>query len=275
MPSRAPKSRAPAVLAGVLALVLAGVVATAAIILLTESSPSTTPPSCHVALGPSTFVLAPDQATNATTIAAVGKRLGLPDHAVTVALAAALQESQLHNLDHGDRDSLGLFQQRPSQGWGTPAEIMTPTYAAQVFFQHLARISGWESLAVTDAAQRVQRSGAPSAYAQWETEARAVAQATTGEVPAGLTCQAPTPTAGSSVAAVNQTLTAELGAPALGTTLEAARGWTVASWLVGHSEQFGITSVSFQGQTWTPSAGAWQSGAAASAQVRVQFAGSS
>jgi hypothetical protein len=275
MPSRAPKSRAPVVLAGVLAVVLAGVVATAAVILLTATSPVTAPPQCRVALGPSSFVLAPDQATNATTIAAVGKRLGLPDHAVTVALAAALQESQLHNLDHGDRDSLGLFQQRPSQGWGTPAEIMTPSYAAQVFFQHLAQINGWETLAVTDAAQRVQRSGAPSAYAQWETEARAVARATTGEVPAGLTCRAPTPSTGSSVATLDQTLNAELGAPTLGTALEAARGWTVASWLVGHSGQFGITSVSFAGQTWTPSAGAWQADTAATSQVRVQLAGSS
>jgi hypothetical protein len=276
MPSRAPRSRAPksrasAVLAGVLALVLAGVVAAAAIIELTAGGSGTAPPECRVTLGTATFSLSPDQANNATTIAAVGKSMGLPDHAVTVALAAAMQESQLHNLDHGDRDSLGLFQQRPSQGWGTPAEILTPSFAARSFFQHLAQITGWESLAVTDAAQRVQRSGAPSAYAQWETEARAVAQATTGEIPAGLACRAPTPTT-SSGTALDQQLTAEVGTPALGTTLDPARGWTVASWLVGHSEQFGITSVSFGGQTWTPSAGAWEAGTGVSTQVRVQLA---
>ena len=84
-----------------------------------------------------TYTLDIDQAANSTTIAAVGKRLGLPDHAVTVALAAALQESRLHNLPYGDRDSLGLFQQRPSQGWGTATEILTPSYAAAAFFRAL------------------------------------------------------------------------------------------------------------------------------------------
>jgi hypothetical protein len=225
-----------------------------------------------VTLGASSFVLQTDQATNATTIAAVGKRLGMPDHAVTVAVATALQESGLHNLDHGDRDSLGLFQQRPSQGWGTPDEILTPSYSARVFYEHLARVPGWETLAVTDAAQRVQRSGAPHAYAQWETEARAIAQATTGEVPAGLACRNDTPRTGTTVGAVNAVLTAELGAPALGTTLADARGWTVASWLVGHSTQFGIVSVSFQGRRWTPSAGSWEAGAPATADVRVELA---
>ena len=86
--------------------------------------------ACRVMDGTTPFTLALDQTANATTIAAVGKAMGLPDHAVTIALATAFQESRLHNLAHGDLDSLGLFQQRPSQGWGTPAQIMTPTYAA-------------------------------------------------------------------------------------------------------------------------------------------------
>ena len=87
--------------------------------------------SCRVDLDQSSYKLDLEQAQHATTIAAVGKRLGLPDHAVTVALAAAFQESNLHNLAHGDRDSLGLFQQRPSQGWGTPSQVMDPNYAAK------------------------------------------------------------------------------------------------------------------------------------------------
>lgn len=264
-------SRAWAV-AAVVVLVVG--LATAAVIELTTSGGSG-PSQCRVSVDAARFVLEPDQATNATTIAAVGKRLGLPDHAVTVALAAALQESNLHNLDHGDRDSLGLFQQRPSQGWGTPEQILTPTYAAQSFFQHLSRVAGWEALAVTDAAQRVQRSGAPSAYAQWEPEARALARATTGEVPAALACRAPTPRLGVSVASLNQVLTAELGSPGLGAALTSPRGWTVASWLVGHSTQYGITSVSFEGRTWTPSAGSWQAGTPATSDVRVELAGSS
>ena len=82
------------------------------------------------------------------------------------ALAAAFQESGLHNLSHGDRDSLGLFQQRPSQGWGTPSQIMDPGYAAGAFYHRLAQVTGWQTTSVTDAAQQVQRSAAPDAYAQ-------------------------------------------------------------------------------------------------------------
>jgi hypothetical protein len=79
------------------------------------------PPGCHVALDGQTYTLTQEQTAHATTISAVGKRLGMPAHAVSVALATALQESKLRNLDYGDRDSLGLFQQRPSQGWGPRA----------------------------------------------------------------------------------------------------------------------------------------------------------
>ena len=197
------------------------------------------------------------------------KRLGLPDHAVTIALAAALQESQLHNLDHGDRDSRGLFQQRPSQGWGTASQVMTPSYAAAAFFQHLTRIAGWESLPVTTAAQRVQRSGSPGAYATWESEARAIAQATTGEIAAGLSCRIDAVPPAGSAAALQQTMTRELGSAPLGTPLPDARGWTVATWLIGHAPQFGITSVAFAGQVWTPSDGRWLPQGPPEARVQI------
>ena len=84
---------------------------------------------------------------------------------MTVALAAALQESNLLNLPYGDRDSLGLFQQRPSQGWGTAAQILDPAYAASAFYARLVDVPGWESLPVTQAAQLVQSSADPGAYA--------------------------------------------------------------------------------------------------------------
>ena len=265
-----PRARKLTAAAAALAVLVAGVVV--AVIELAARSGPPANAQCRVALGPSSYVIDLDQAANATTIAGVGKRLGLPDHAVTVAVAVALQESGLHNLDHGDRDSLGLFQQRPSQGWGTPAQIMTPTYAAQVFYEHLAQVPGWETLPVTDAAQRVQRSGAPQAYAQWEGEARAIAQATTGEIPAGLACRSATPETGTPVATVNAALTTELGTPGLGTALADARGWTVASWLVGHAHRYGILSVSFQGRVWTPGTGAWRDGQPSTTDVRIALA---
>jgi hypothetical protein len=129
------------------------------------------------------YSITPDQAQNAAIIAAVALRKGMPDHAVTVALATALQESQLRNLSYGDMDSIGLFQQRPSQGWGTSAQIMDPNYSASSFYDHLVQMTGWQTMPVTEAAQLVQHSATPDAYATWETEARALARALTGDFP--------------------------------------------------------------------------------------------
>lgn len=232
--------------------------------------PTAAAPSCHVSAGAATYELDLEQATHATTIAAVGKRLGLPDHAVSVALAAALQESKLHNLSYGDRDSVGLFQQRPSQGWGTASQLTTPTYAATAFYNRLAQVDGWETLSVTDAAQHVQRSAAPNAYARWEPQARATAQALTGQVPAGLSCRSSVSYATGPTERLSQRMSQELGLTSLATTLPAARGWTVASWLVGHAPQLGITSVAFAGQTWTPNSGKWVPSVPTEPRVRIQ-----
>jgi len=215
------------------------------------------PPGCRVSLDNIVYTLNPEQTAHATTIAAVGKHMGMPDHAVSVALAAALQESKLENLQHGDRDSLGLFQQRPSQGWGSVSDVLTPHYAAGAFYRRLARISGWETLPVTTAAQRVQRSGAPLAYAKWEHEARALAQAATGEIPAGLSCRVDVGPTQASGKPLRQTLTRELGPLTLDVPVPEARGWTVASWLIGHAPEFGISEVSFAGRAWTASSGRW------------------
>lgn len=116
-----------------------------------------------------------EQVANAAVIAATGRQMGIPERGVVVALATAAQESRLRNLDYGDRDSVGLFQQRPSQGWGQLAELMRPEYAATKFYEALQRIPGWEQLPLTEAAQAVQRSAFPTAYARWETLAAALA----------------------------------------------------------------------------------------------------
>jgi hypothetical protein len=148
-------------------------------------------PGCKVISGEgdrTTYELTPEQAVNAATITAVGTARKLPERAVTIALAAALQESTLRNLDHGDRDSLGLFQQRPSQGWGTPKEIMDPLYSAGLFYDHLLEVPGYLDMPLTDAAQRVQRSAFPYAYAKHEPDAALLAAALTGRSAATLTC---------------------------------------------------------------------------------------
>ncbi|MEU1008816.1 heavy metal transporter [Streptomyces sp. NPDC005890] len=134
------------------------------------------------------YAFTPEQAVNAATIAAVGTGRGMPERAVTIALATALQESGLRNIGHGDRDSLGLFQQRPSQGWGTERQIMDPAYAAGIFYAHLAKVPDYPDLPLTVAAQRVQRSGYPEAYAKHEPDAALLAAALTGRAAATLTC---------------------------------------------------------------------------------------
>lgn len=120
------------------------------------------------------------QLANAGTIMAVGQTLGVPQRGLVVALATAMQESTLRNLTYGDRDSVGLFQQRPSSGWGTVAELTTPEVSARKFYTALLDVPGWETMPVTVAAQRVQRSAFPLAYAKWEALATALVQTGAG-----------------------------------------------------------------------------------------------
>jgi peptidoglycan DL-endopeptidase CwlO len=112
--------------------------------------------------------LSPEQRRNASAIIGVAKERGAPPRAWLVALATAMQESTLRNINYGDRDSLGLFQQRPSQGWGSPAEVTDPRYSTGIFLDRLLALPGWEQMPVTEAAQTVQRSAFPDAYAKWE-----------------------------------------------------------------------------------------------------------
>ncbi|MER5972827.1 C40 family peptidase [Streptomyces sp. NPDC002055] len=118
-----------------------------------------------------------EQVPNAKTIQATGVAMNIPARGQVVALATALQESGLRNLTYGDRDSLGLFQQRPSQGWGTANEILDPIHTSTTFYEGLQKVSGWQSLSIAQAAQAVQRSGFPEAYAKWEPLAAALLKA--------------------------------------------------------------------------------------------------
>ena len=149
------------------------------------------PGHCTVA-GLSMSVTA-EQVANAATIARVGRDRGLPERAVVIALATAQQESRLRNLDYGDRDSLGLFQQRPSSGWGTAEQVQDPVYAAGKFYDHLVGIPGWNTGRLTVVADAVQRSAFPEAYGQWEEMAQKLAAAQISELPDQIVC---TPDAG-------------------------------------------------------------------------------
>jgi hypothetical protein len=150
------------------------------------AQPKATPgPSPAAAAAPCVASRAPHpwddaQRKNATTIVQVGVALAVPVRGEVVAVAAAMQESQLYNLGNlgakNDHDSLGLFQQRPSMGWGTAAQLTDPVYAATAFYLALKHVPRWESMAVTVAAQRVQRSAFPNSYAKWEADATSLVQ---------------------------------------------------------------------------------------------------
>jgi hypothetical protein len=179
---RSRSRRRGAHLGRVLAVVVAlAAVATGVLVLLDRGvGPLPDPESCQARVGGVVVDLSTDQAENATTIVAVAVRRGLPARAASIALATAYQESKLRNLTRGDRDSLGLFQQRPSQGWGTRRQVLDPYHATNAFYDALVKVDGYQSMRITEAAQRVQRSGFPEAYADHEADGRALASALTG-----------------------------------------------------------------------------------------------
>lgn len=245
-----------------------------------------------------------DQAQNASTIAAVGIQQSVPVFGIEVAVATAMQESKLHNVGYGDRDSLGLFQQRPSQGWGTSAQIMDPVYASTKFYQALLNVSGWQSMTLTQAAQAVQKSGAPDAYAQHQSDATVVAAVFTGAAGAGLGCTLDNPTFGAQTKDASKLLTTraqavldalraqfgtanvgkvsaiasdglsfDVAAPSsLSGDQATARGWAIANWMAAQAESMGVAKVAYTDRSWSANAGAsgWSTASAGSADPAVQ-----
>jgi hypothetical protein len=236
---------------------------------------------CQVDTSDGLVQLSLDQMRNASTIAAVATARNLPERAVTISLATAMQESRLTNLTGGDRDSIGLFQQRPSQGWGRPEQIADPVYATNKFLDRLIEIPGYAQLPLTQAAQDVQHSAFPDAYAQHEADAMTLASALSGRIQAAMTCSvngvgtAATGTGTSALAAELKKdfgkviSTSALGAapttggsPSAGPqqrlavslrsgSLQTQRGWAVAQWSVAHAKDLHITAVEYAGKRWT------------------------
>jgi hypothetical protein len=247
-------------------------------------SPTVTPPpppACQAGTGPTAIPLAVDQAGIAATIAGVAARDRLPRQAVTIALATALQESQLENLDYGDRDSVGVFQQRPSQGWGTTAEIEDPVYATTRFFAALVQVHGYTTMPVDQAAQDVQHSADGSAYEQWAQVAALLAGYFTGTPPAQVSCwytPAGRPDLNGALDQLTRTFgpegengvlvrmaTDRSGKKKKDGTVAVVRvqrdgAWTVAGWLVAHAQQYGISQIRYAGYVWNAADGSmgWQ-----------------
>jgi hypothetical protein len=146
---------------------------------------------CTAEVGGHTVDIDLEQAENAALITAISLERGMPARAASIALATAFQESKLYNIDYGDRDSVGLFQQRPSQGWGSVEQLMDPVFATHAFYDELAEVEGYQAMEITEAAQAVQRSAYPEAYADHEQDGRALASALTGNSPGALWCDVP------------------------------------------------------------------------------------
>lgn len=200
-----------------------------------------------------------EQARNAAIIAGVGMKRNLPVRAVVVALATAYQESKLRNIAYGDRDSLGLFQQRPSQDWGTPEQVMDPYYATNAFYNALVRLKTWQKMDVNDAAQAVQRSGFPTAYRQHVANATTLAMALTGQAEGAFSCAVKDPRQGDPGAAQTW-LTKTLGSDVTGTVSgrtvtftapDQAKAWQWAQLAVANAGGFGLESVQVGKRTWT------------------------
>jgi hypothetical protein len=253
------------------------------------TGPLPDPPGCTATVNGRTVHLQPDQARNASLIAAIGVRRGLPARAVSIALATAYQESKIRNLTHGDRDSIGIFQQRPSQGWGTVEQISDEYYTINTFYDALEKIRGYQRMRITEAAQKVQRSGFPEAYEAHAPDARALASALTGYSPGGaFTCVTREPDGHGTAAAATAALTKAYGA--LDTTRTGSRqdltvdvaagedavrtGWSIAGFLLAHADSLRVTVVSFDGRTWRAgddSDKGWVRSSASSTRVAISL----
>jgi hypothetical protein len=241
------------------------------------------------------------QLQHASTINAVGLARGIPERGRIIAVATAYQESGLRNRPNGDRDSVGLFQQRPSQGWGTVEQIMDPVYAAGKFYDALVEVQDWQHLPLTDAAQAVQYSGFPDAYAKWEPQATTLVRGLSGGSVLTVNCNAgarqptsdvparPAPPGSDNAApeltAVLAAAQAELG----GLTIEsvtpdglsatvssavpglepAAAGRALAAWALAHATSLQVTDVAVQDRQWSDHD--WQSAASMSDPAQVQI----
>ncbi len=243
-------------------------------------TPAAPAPGCQAGTGVQAITLDTEQAAIAATIAGVAARHRLPRQAVTIALAAALQESKLHNLDYGDRDSVGIFQQRPSEGWGPATSLEDPVYATTKFFAALTRVRGYARMPVSQAAQDVQHSADGAAYGQWADVAGQLAGDFTGQSPHDVSCWYTPPGQANLAGAVRQMAqtfgpqgrkavvvritTDRSGQKNKGSTavlhVRRAAAWTVASWLVADAQAYGLSEVRYAGYVWKAANGSmgWQ-----------------
>ncbi len=234
---------------------------------------------CVATAGDRSVALDLEQTHLTAIIVGLSVRRGLAPRAASIAMATVYQETGIRNLDHGDRDSVGLFQQRPSQGWGTVEQLQDPYYATGKFYDALVKVAGWETGDINDVAQAVQRSGYPQAYRDHEADGRVLASVLTGSSPAGLTCLERQGNAGDADALV-QGMQRALGK--VGHTVAAGRvgveagsarlAWAYGQHVVANAARYGVTAVTVGDRTWRTSRDAlpgWEAASEPVAKDRV------
>ncbi len=251
-------ARAAGVLIVVLALLLA--VAVGAFLYLRNRGGTEPIPGqerCVATAGNQSVAVDLDQAHYASIIVGLSVRRGLPPRAASIAMATVYQETGIRNLDYGDRDSVGLFQQRPSQGWGSAKQLRDPYYATNAFYDALVKIDGWESGDINDVAQQVQRSGYPEAYRDHEGDARVLASALTGHSPAGFRCldRSNTPGDPEGLARSLRRTFGKVSPQARDAVVvidarTARLAWAYAHYAVANAKYYGVTAVKVGDQTW-------------------------
>ncbi|GLU46797.1 hypothetical protein [Nocardiopsis ansamitocini] len=222
------------------------------------------PPSegCVATTEEDTNNLEVEQAANASTVAGVAFSRTLPPQAVVIAYATVWQESKFYNIRHGDRDSQGLFQQRPSMAWGTPEQITDPVYSSAAFYDELVTIDGYTDMPVHEAAQAVQRSADGFAYDQHEPRSQAMTNAFTGAEGPAVHCWFDTDNAVvTDVEGAATEMERVFGIRP--DQLDKAKdrqtgemGWAMAQWAVAHAHTYGLNSVSYADRRWTMASGA-------------------
>ena len=228
------------------------------------------PPGCDFG----SYSLQLDQAQIASVIVGVVLKRELPERAAVLTIGAALQESKLRNIPpgQGDRDSVGILQQRPSQGWGTADQISDVHYATGKFLDAVVRVPNWQEDPLATVVQTVQFSADGSAYARHEAQAQAIADALYGDAPAGVTCRLDKPDRSATPAAVSAALVRDLPVSkptvAARTVTVPDAGWATAAWLVCNADRLGIESVRHDGKRWSYSGG-WKDDSAASGSAVV------
>jgi hypothetical protein len=250
-------------------LLLVVIVAAGAYVEFGRLTPVLEGSACRAVAGSQSYTLDPQQASIAATIAGVAHKQSMPTGAVTIAYAAALQESKMHDLHYGDMDSVGVFQQRPSEGWGPTRDLEDPVYATTKFFRVLSTVHGYLKLPVYQAAQAVQHSADGTAYIQYQQTAAGLAAAFTGMRAHAVSCwSSATPHKHANLAAADQELTrtfgtitgdgtgSQGGSPAARLRVpQSPVGWSVADWLVTHATSYGIHQVRYAGYQWQASTG--------------------